>query len=192
MVPSATFSNSRERYDSTYTYTNAVPQNSTFNGGSWSQAERRIRKYAKDTCTKPLRRQPGRPRQPPGRLYLLTGTSFARIRLHHNHPQANVQVADNQIGDQVTGQIKIPNSLWTAGCCVRQNGQFTRSFAVIGNNVQTGHQASLTRQVTVAQLQNILTADVNHFHLNNNIGGHNVVLFHDQDCWNNDLGQLPN
>ena len=184
MAPSATFSNSQERYDSTYTYTNAVPQRSTFNRGSWSQAEKRIRKYARDTCT--------RPRQRPGRLYLLTGTSFARIRLHHNHIQANVHVADNQIGGQVTGQIKIPNSLWTAGCCVRQNGKLTRSFAVIGNNVETSHQASLTRKVTVAQLQNILTADVNHFHLNNNIGGHNVVLFHDHDCQNNDLGQFPN
>lgn len=176
LVPAASFSNSQERYDSTYTYTNAVPQHSSFNGGPWSRFERKIRAYAK-TCTKPIRRQLGQRRQPAGTLYLLTGTSYARIQQHHNKVQANFQARPSQIGTINTGKISVPNSLWTAGCCVRKNGRYTTSFAVMGNNVPRHHRESLTRQVTVKQLQNILTGDVNHFNLNNNIGQQKVVLF---------------
>lgn len=190
MVPSGTLSNSQKRYDSTYTYTNAVPQRKGFNGGQWSTFEKRIRTYARK-CTKPIKRQLGRPRQQAGILYLLTGTSFARIDENQNgDPRANFQeVAVNEIGTIATGKINIPNSLWTAGCCVRPNGQYTRSFAVMGNNVRNTHQESLTRQVTVAQLETILTADVHYFDLNNNIGEQNVVLFPgNRNCRNDVLG----
>lgn len=196
LVPGATYSKTQQRFDSTYTYTNAVPQHNTFNGGKWSQFEKRIRKYAEKTCIKQLRVMMRGKLQllRPGTLYLLTGTSFARIQeLQNGDPQGYFPVGANQIGTIDTGKIFVPNSLWTAGCCVRQNGQFTRSFAVMGNNVETFHRNFLTRQITVAQLQTILTADVNHFQLNNNIGGHNVDLFPaDQNCLNNDLGVLPN
>lgn len=183
-MPTRTYSSSQIRYDSTYTYTNCVPQRPAFNTGMWSQFERRIRNYATNTCTQPLPAQPGQQGQPAGTLYLLTGTSFARIQQQQNgNPQAITGVAVNQIG-----QIAVPNSLWTAGCCVRQDGQSTRSFAVMGNNVLNTDAAALTRQITVAQLQNILAADVT----NLNIGGPNVDLFPgDPNCLNNNLGNLP-
>lgn len=164
MVPAATFSNSQEHYDSTFTYTNAVPQYSYFNKGQWSTFEKKIRKYA-EKCT--------------GKLYLLTGTSFARIQEHQNNVQSNfqAQVTALPVETIYKENIFVPNSLWTAGCCVRQNGFDTKSFAVMGNNVPKNHLASLTRKVTVQELQNILTDDVNHFTLNKNIGQQKVELF---------------
>lgn len=90
-----------------------------------------------------------------------------------------------KIGDSKFGLISVPNSMWTAGCCVRPNGQKTESFAVIGNNVQN-KQGTFTQQVTVAQLQTILQADVNK---QKNV---NVDLFPgNKDCVNNDFGKLP-
>ena len=178
MVPAATLSRSQEHYDSTFTYTNSVPQDASFNRGLWSTFERKIREYA-ETCTKPLGQLPA------GKLYLLTGTSFARIQQHPKSVQS--------FGTINSGIIFVPNSLWTAGCCVRQTGLYAESFAVMGNNVPKDHRASLTRQVTVQELQNILTDDVNHSTLNKNIGQQKVELFPgNKDCssLSNNLGQL--
>lgn len=187
MVPARTYSSSQERRDSTYTYTNAVPQKPLFNQGMWSTFENRIREYARQTCTQPT---PGPNGEPAGTLYLLTGTSFVRIQQQNNHGVVGVVGVMgniNQIGNNNAGEIFVPNSLWTAGCCVRQNGASTRSFAVMGNNVQNNNQnLQLTLQITVQQLQGILAVDVNSI-------GPNISLFPgDQNCLNNDLGyDLP-
>jgi len=160
LVPAATYSSSQGRYDSTYTYTNAVPQKPHFNTGRWSQFEGRIREYARLQCTRPI--QPhGHQAVPAGTLYLLTGTSFVRIQQQQNNQVVGNADFVSQIGNDNTGRIFVPNSLWTAGCCVRQNGQFTESFAVMGNNVQNNQQnLQLTLQITVAQLQGILAEDM--------------------------------
>lgn len=112
LVPSRTYSSSQERHDSTYTYTNAVPQEKSWNRGVWSKFESRIRRYAKETCTAgPF----------PGDLFLLTGTSFARI----GKLNGKIELI------KYLKEIAIPNSLWTAGCCVRKKG-IAESFAVMG------------------------------------------------------------
>lgn len=181
LAPTATCESSQERCDSTFTYTNAVPLKPDFNGGMWSSFEGRIRRYARETCTRPtmhLGQQVGA-----GTLYLLTGISFVRIQQQQNQV-APVPANIGQIGNQE--QIAVPNSLWTAGCCVRQNGALTRSFAVMGNNVQNNQQdLKLTLQFTVAQLQNIVARD--------DVTLNNVDLFPgNRDCLNNDLGEaLP-
>lgn len=75
--------------------------------------------------------------------------------------------------------------MWTAGCCVRPYGQKTESFAVIGNNVND-KLGTLTQQVTVKKLQDILEADV--YTLNN------VILFPgDSACAdeNNNVVNVP-
>ena len=56
----------------------------------------------------------------------------------------------------------------------------------MGNNVQNNNQnLQLTLKITVQQLQEILAVD------DNNIGGQNIVLFpENQNCLNNDLGDL--
>ena len=74
--------------------------------------------------------------------------------------------------------------MWTAGCCADPNGQ-AESFAVIGNN---DANQPFTQQITLSQLQNILTADVTH----RVVGGPDVNLFPGlANCLNNNLQQLP-
>ena len=175
MVPAQTFSSNDERYLSTYKHTNAVPQRAPFNVGQWSQFERRIRVYAQNTCT-----------QAPanGVLFLITGTAFVHIQ--NNPLQVNPVPINVLPAAQNNPGIAIPNSMWTAGCCVLPNGN-AQSFAVMGNNVLNGNQR-LTQQITLVLLQNFLTADVT----NQNIGGPNVNLFPGNvNCAANNLAQLP-
>jgi len=180
LVPARTYSSSQERYDSTYTYTNAVPLKPTFNGGMWSQFEGRILGYAESQCTKSI--QHGSQEVPAGTLYLLTGTSFLRIKQQRNNQVVGDPDNVRQIGNNNAGWIFVPNSMWTAGCCVRQNGQFTESFAVMGNNVQNNHNnLKLTLQITVEQLQGILAEDVDTLDIVNLFPG-------DGNCLN-DLGR---
>jgi len=116
-------------------------------------------------------------------LYLLTGTSFARIQKHLDGTIQGIPGVPIKYLQQIT----IPNSLWTAGCCVREDGNSV-SFAVMGNNVPKDDQESLTLQITVKELQNILAADV----FNRGIGQKNVVLFPgDPDCALYNMGDLP-
>lgn len=122
LVPRKTYSDTLERLLSTYTYTNVVPQHHSFNVGMWSTFEGKIREYASD---------PGHCVSDGGTLYLLTGTAF----VHHAHPGNPTHPALLRLGGQNTG-IHIPNSLWTAGCCVRPNND-AASFAIIGNNIET-------------------------------------------------------
>lgn len=132
-----------------------MPQCNSFNNGLWKTAENRIRIYAEHFCTN------GHQHGTDGTLYLLTGTSFSRFD-PNNFPQAN-QVQIEGLGPQ-NQQIWIPVSMWTAGCCVRPNNQQTRSFAVIGNNLQkpiAGQEdtVSLTQRVSVRKLQDFLRND---------------------------------
>lgn len=162
LAPAHTFSNDRNRYVSTFTYTNAVPQCQAFNGGRWRRAENRIRRYAAAHCTQGPN---------PGILYVLTGTSFVFIQ-----PGNNPQPAYNNQPDgfpQNNPAIAIPESLWSAGCCVRPNGGPTTNFAVIGNNVQNANLL-FTRGLRVHFLEQLLTNDVNNLNIN---GPQNVQLF---------------
>lgn len=148
LVPKKTYSSTPESVRSTYTYTNAVPQRPAFNSGQWSQFEKRIRKYA-ETCTKVLE----------GKLYLLTSTSFV-----HFQP-GNPPVITHPDIKLLTGgykSISIPNSMWTAGCCVAKDDHHnTQNFAVIGNNVEEPGQMH-TQQIKVSLLEKILLDDVKH------------------------------
>jgi len=174
LVPGATYSNTQDSLLSTFVYTNAVPQRPTFNRGQWSRFERRIRVYAQQCTQGPQ----------PGTLYLITGTAFGHIQ--NNPLPYNPQVPINQLGPAGNNPaIDIPNSMWTAGCCVHPNG--IESFAVIGNNLPNRNQI-LTQQIPVARLQDILEDDVN----NRNIGGPNVDLFPGNGACSNVINNLPN
>lgn len=159
LVPGATYSSTRDSACSTYVYTNAVPQYRTFNRGLWAQFEARIRAFAQQ-CTGNN-----------GRLYLLTGTSFLHIQTTapgvNAPPVAQLGPAGRR---NVCPAISIPNSMWTAGCCVLPGG--VGSFAVFGNNVPNAAQ-SLTQQMPVASLENILLQDVVH----HGMGGQPFSLF---------------
>ena len=147
---------------STYQYTNAVPQYGAFNSGQWRVYEGRIRQYALQ-CT-------AAPRN--GIMYLITGVSFVRVTQPAQPaqpaqapqaPQA-VQVPINPFPNQPNppvnpaAAIDQPNSIWTMGICVQQNGQ-NHSFAVIGNNVPV-RAAMHTQQISTAQLLAIIQDDI--------------------------------
>ena len=95
-------------------------------------------------------------------------------------------VQPNQLGPvQNYPSITIPISMWTAGCCVAPNGQ-AGSFAVIGNN--DANQLPFISQISLAQLQNILTTDVTQ----SGLSGPEVNLFPGlANCVNNNAAQLP-
>jgi len=119
-------------------------------------------------------------------LYLLTGPAFGRI-IQGSPPGYNPQIQVDQLGPAGNNPaIDIPNLMWTAGCCVFPNGT-VESFAVVGNNLQVPAQ-TLTQQITVALMENILTADVN----NLSIGGPNVDLFPGNAACSNVNNNLPN
>lgn len=173
LVPAMTYSSGvLERYLSTYVYTNTVPQHGAFNSGQWRTFEETIRKYASNLCI---------PAPTSGTLYLLTGTAFVHVQPGNPNPQVN-HPARNRLGVGNTG-IYIPNSLWTAGCCVPiNNPNNAASFAVIGNNDVNPN----FMRITLTQLQNILLSDVGP-NPGLNIGGPAVELFPNSACANIDL-----
>ena len=163
LVPKMTYSSSKDSTKSTYRYTNAVPQRPFLNSGMWSNFEKRIRSYGVK-CTK---------QKDGGVLYLLTGTSFLHI---HDDVTAKPQDIQNLVPqDNNNDGITIPNSLWTAGCCVSPSG-YVGNFAVIGNNVKTDSPDALTEQVLVSVLQKLLEDDLKHRYFGPG-WGHAVELF---------------
>ena len=175
LVPAQTYSSNPNRFRSTFFYTNAVPQRHIFNGGMWSQFEKRIRVYAQQCAKGPQS----------GTLYLITGTAFGHIQ---KNGRGMKKVLVRHLGRAgKTPYIAIPNSMWTAGCCVRPKG--IKSFAVIGNNVPIKTNI-LMQQIAVARLQSILRSDV----ANLKISTRKVDLFPgNRACSDikNDLRNLP-
>lgn len=145
LFPAKTSSTTAASSRSTFQYTNAVPQRPAFNRGQWRVFESSIRQYALQCTGAPLN----------GQLYLITGASFVAIQ---GVPALPVAALINQLPPVgANPAIDIPNSMWTFGTCIPQNG-IAQTFAVIGNNQQQG---MLTQKITEAQLTNILQFDVN-------------------------------
>ena len=161
LVPAETYSFSSDHIGSTFTYTNAVPQYGRFNTGQWSAYEKRIRNYAKNECAKKKN----------GDLYLLTGISDIQIYYQGNNvkkfkPQGTPRRMLKK------PNIVIPNSMWTAGCCVSGLKVFG-SFSVIGNNVPNKLQIRMTQLKNVQVLedligvQDIFPGNIGCYHINN-------------------------
>ena len=158
MTASGNRANARDSVASTYQYTNAVPQCGSFNMGQWRSFERRIRRYADETC---IHRR--------GVLYLITGISF--IGIDTNLPPLPLP---QQTIEQFYPKVKKPNSLWTAGVCLVQSMP-PESFAVIGNNVQD-QRLRVTREISLAHLERILSVDISR-HILKRAMGTRVQLF---------------
>ena len=154
---------------STYQYTNAVPQCAAFDTSQWRVWEGRIRQYSVQCTAAPLN----------GVLHLITGVSFVGVTNANstspiaapittmppspsapNPPnQLNPPDPPNSTNPPINpAAIDKPNSIWTTGTCVPQNGTI-KSFAVIGNNVQIP-AGMITQQITQAQLEAIIQFDV--------------------------------
>lgn len=169
LVPAKTYSFDCINMVSTFTYTNAVPQYAAFNTGPWAQDERKVREFAK------LCHSLG------GDLYLLTGISEAEITQNGNQVTgAKKDLKYFPVNDKNTGvNIAIPNSMWTAGCCIsRTNGVAAGGFAVIGNNVQVNPKMN---HLKVEELQNILAIGID--------GGAVIDLFPGNKGCSNNLNQ---
>jgi len=69
---------SKDHVLATFTYSNAVPQYSHFNRGSWSSFENKIVNYVTDKCAA----QHG----PSAVMHLLTGTSNFRLQVGSHKP----------------------------------------------------------------------------------------------------------
>ena len=140
---------------STYQYTNAVPQCKSFNMGQWRVWEGKIRTFALN-CTAAYTNCV---------MYLITGVSFVGVT-SPNPPQPPQAVPipvlpfPNQPNLPVNpaAEIDQPNSFWTVGNCVPQNGQ-AMSFAVIANNVPV-IAAIHKQQIPTAQLMAIIETDI--------------------------------
>lgn len=143
LVPAETYSFSEGHLRSTFTYTNAVPQYGTFNSGQWAKYEKRIRDYAKKKCSVKQ-----------ADLYLMTGISEVKIQLGLGNLINTLKPRGQPKRMSKLPKIVIPNSMWTAGCCVRGTRVFG-SFAVIGNNAPNKEKIEMS-QVTVDQLESII------------------------------------
>lgn len=140
LVPAETYSFSKGHIYSTFTYTNAVPQYATFNTGQWSSNEKKIREAAQQ-CS-----------EHSGDLYLLTGTSDRQIS---STPFIQAEVKPLARMPEPPN-IVIPNSMWTAGCCVSTPDEnVLGSFAVIGNNDPRKEQIRMSK-VSVKTLTDLL------------------------------------
>ncbi|CAB3984988.1 endonuclease domain-containing 1 -like, partial [Paramuricea clavata] len=143
LLPVGIYSFSEEHAKSTFTYTNAVPQYSTFNSGIWSNYEGYIRTYAKNKCGP----------NSGGDLYLITGvTMLARVGDHKVEKIVKTS-------DYLKNKIRIPRSMWTVGCCVAAGGEVLGNFAVIGNNLKSKIRVQMT-ELKVKKLEAIILEDV--------------------------------
>ena len=150
LLPAETYSFTDGHLGSTFTYTNAVPQKTKFNSGPWLQYEKKIRNYASQTCGKNG-----------GDLFLITGISEAHIE--RNIDGALSAVKKNlKFMKPSGGNIAIPNSMWTAGCCIVPSKGAVGAFAVIGNNLYS-KKAINTFNATVRQLEGFLHIGVKGF-----------------------------
>ena len=93
-------------------------------------------------------------------MFLLTGISEVRIQIHKGQPAASLQPGLlKRIEKQPN--IVIPNSMWTAGCCVHSNGAVLGAFALIGNNDQNTNLIYMSQVKVKDCLQNFLRVGVN-------------------------------
>ncbi|PFX21802.1 hypothetical protein AWC38_SpisGene13712 [Stylophora pistillata] len=158
LLPAETYSFTDGHLDSTFTYTNAVPQKTKFNSGAWSQYEREIRNYATLTCS-----------TKGGNLFLITGISEAHIE-QDKAGALNAVQKGLEFMKPSEYNIAIPRSMWTAGCCIHPTAGALGAFAVIGNNLYSKSAINMF-QTTVPQLKGFLLTGVQGF------GGPAIALF---------------
>ena len=157
LAPADIYSFSPENLNSTFRYTNAVPQKRAFNSGLWANYEGLIVNYAQTTCSAGL-----------GDLYLITGVSEANYE-NDGLPVAILATQEN-LGSKGNA-VRVPRSMWTAGCCVvPASGAVLSNFAVIGNNVADTKKIKLV-ELAVPDLEKFILAGLGLS------GGPSVALF---------------
>ena len=144
LLPAEIYSISEPNMASTFTYTNAAPQVKGFNSGVWATYEGKIRDYAKLCSTNG------------GDLYIITGISEVRIDVDKTSKKISAKL------ERMTPfrGITIPNSFWTAGCCVNPTSALViGAFAGIGNNLKDKSRVHMS-QMVVKELESLLAVGV--------------------------------
>ena len=112
--------------DGTFTYTNVVPQIGTFNRGAWAWGEKEVMKFAGKCEYNATLRKTG------GKVYVVVGaipTSFlGEPRFFGEGNFSNFQDAKRR--------ILVPLVMWTAACCVHNDGFFDGKLAFYGWNLK--------------------------------------------------------
>ena len=126
LVPVNILSYSHKSARDTFIYTNCVPQIAGFNRGQWNKYERKIKIYARKTCS-----------QNGGTLYLITGTS--KVKFDYIYGQDKITWSKKPLqwfhnNAVFNDRIAIPNSMWTVGCCWKDNYGVVGAFGVMGDN----------------------------------------------------------
>ena len=128
LVPVNILSYSNESARATFTFTNCVPQIAGFNKGQWRKYERKIKKYAQQTCS-----------SEGGTLFLITGISSVSFIEKGSHPVKTIVKRVEPMrwfhdDVDVNQKIAIPNSMWTVGCCLNLDNEVVGAFGVMGYN----------------------------------------------------------
>ena len=111
----------------TFTYTNAVPQMGSFNRGAWNQGENEVMKFAKN-CTKSTDLGIVH-----GKVYVVVGgipTTFFRISRFFGRSEFSNFQNDKQ-------RILLPLIMWTAACCIYDDGSYGGKGAFYGWNLKS-------------------------------------------------------
>ena len=157
VVPVNILRYSDESARATFTYTNCVPQIAGFNRGVWKKYEGKIVEYARDYCA-----------PNGGTLYLITGTSQVKFEEILNL-QGQITGVDKSVKpmewfhDNVNiypalgPKIAIPNSMWTVGCCWKDNYGVVGAFGVMGDNsLNPSMNEFMMSTQTVGYVENVL------------------------------------
>ncbi|XP_055772997.1 endonuclease domain-containing 1 protein-like [Salvelinus fontinalis] len=114
---------------STFTLTNAVPQASSFNKGSWKTMECRVRKALMKDCIN----------NNGIKAYVVTGAV----------PSNNNNNNNNKLNDRVN----IPSHLWTTYCCKNNLGQLVAGAHWAENVAEEKNEMKTVTPITLNQLE---------------------------------------
>ncbi len=107
--------------DATFTYTNVVPQEGSFNSGKWKSGEGKMATMA-TACEATAQKKS---KTTHARTYIVVGvvpsTYLGKPRFFGSGGFGNFQGASaNQVGKSF--RISVPEIMWTAACCIHTDG----------------------------------------------------------------------
>jgi hypothetical protein len=111
--------------DATFTYTNAVPQEGPFNSGKWRSSEATVTNMAVSCQTNAAAR--------PVKVYVVVGvipsTFLGKPRFFGSPGFGEFQGASKLSSSNKEFRISFPEIMWTAACCVANDGSVQEKLA---------------------------------------------------------------
>ncbi|CAM4639130.1 unnamed protein product [Leuciscus chuanchicus] len=130
----------QDTVEATFTLINAVPQDISFNGGSWSRMELTVREIMNSHCSD---------ENIPGKIsaYVLTG------------PVPNTKTPPQHL---LNNRVNIPSHMWTVFCCYNSKSKKYVSQAHWGENIDENIKEKKSISVkTLKDLQDFLKSKYN-------------------------------